>query len=190
MISIVVPTLTGREKTLKRCLAAYKKTSPASVEIIVIRDKPSWPTACNLGAKQATGDILHFTADDLEPLPGWHREAVKWLKDHDELPAPKVFNYKADGVWDNEIDGPDKAIPQFTRIPLMTRGQYDRIGAWPQFNYVADIWLSAKARTLGIETRMIHSYAFVHHWESVGRVDSPEELVKASNRLKMLRAQM
>lgn len=190
MISVVIPTITGREKSLARCKRSYRKTSPPDTQLIVVKDEPSWPAACNLGAKQATGDILHFTADDLEPLPGWWQGALAWLNTYDELPAPRVFNHSADGVWDNAIDGPDKAVPQFTRIPIMTRDQYERIGPWPEYNYVADIWLSEKARRLGIETRMIHSYAFVHHWEQTGRVDSPEELAKASNRLKALRAAM
>lgn len=190
MISIVIPTIQGRDETLKRCIDAYRKLSPESTEIIVIHDQPSWPSACNLGALEATGDILHFTADDLEPLPGWHLEAVEWITDHNELPAPKVFNFSADGVWDNEIDGPDKAIPIYTRIPLMSRDQYDRIGLWPEYNYVADIWLSEKARTLGIETRMIHSYAFVHHWSQVGRVDQPGSMEVAERHLRDLRRKM
>lgn len=188
MLSVVIPTLTGREETLKRCRKAYLETGPPDMELITVRDKASWPEACNEGYRKAKGDRLHFTADDLEPLPGWWQEALPWLDDHDELPAPRVFD--PDGRWDNAIDGPDGAIPEFTRIPLMTRNQWERIGPWPEYNYVADVWLSGRGRTLGIETRMIHSYAFIHHWKEVpmGRRDSPPELAEANGHLSRLRA--
>lgn len=187
MLSVIIPTLYGREDSLKRCVDAYEATGPPEMEIITVANKPTWPTACNIGYTMAKGDILHFSADDLEPLDGWWQEAFAWLEEHDELPAPKVMDFSVDGPWHNHMDGPDKAIPEFTRIPLMRRDQYERIGPWPEYNYVADIWLSEKARTLGIETRNIHSYAFVHHWSQVGRTDNHRTLVEASRVLQRLR---
>lgn len=188
MISIVIPTIKGREVSYMRCVDAYLATKPPDSEVIAIENKPNWPTACNEGFRRAQGDRLHFTSDDLEPLPGWWQEALPWLDEHDELPAPKVLNHSPDGVWDNAVDGPDGGVPHFTRIPLMTRSQYERIGPWPEIDYGADVWLSEKARTLGIETRMIHSYAFVHHWEQVGRIDTPERLAHSHHQLDELRA--
>jgi hypothetical protein len=190
VISVVIPTVKGRGASLARCKAAYKATSPATCEYIVVHDKPNWPAACNFGYRQSTFDRIHFTADDLEPLPGWWQEAMAWLETHDELPAPKVLNYSADGEWDNAVDGPDKGVPHFTRIPFMTRSQYERIGPWPEIDYGADVWLSEKARTLGIETRMIHSYSFIHHWEQVGRIDTPERLAHSHHQLAELRAEL
>ena len=121
---------------------------------------------------------------------GWWNEALPWLDEHDELPAPKVFNYSADGEWDNAVDGPDGGTPHFTRIPLMTRSQWERIGPWPEIDYGADVWLSERGRTLGIETRMFHTYAFVHHWNQVGRIDTPERLRHSEAQLNALRATM
>lgn len=190
LLSIVVPTISGREESYARCIGAYRKTMPEDAEIVTVRDWPNWPAACNEGYSRAEGDFLHFTADDLEPLPGWWQEALSWVQIHDELPAPKVMNHSPDGVWDNAVDGPDKHVPHFTRIPLMSRSQYERIGAWPEIDYGADVWLSEKGRTLGIETRMIHSYAFVHHWEQVGRIDTPERLAKSERQLAELRANL
>lgn len=188
MLSIVIPTITGREASYERCVWAYEDTVPLGSEIITVKDEANWPSACNEGFRRAQGDRLHFTADDLEPLPDWWKEALPWLDEHDELPAPKVLNHSPDGVWDNAIDGPDGAVPHFTRIPLMTRSQYERIGPWPEIDYGADVWLSEKGRMLGIETRMFHSYAFVHHWEQVGRLDTPERLAHSDRQLHELRA--
>ena len=189
-LSIIVPTITGREASRERCIAAYLNTSPLESEIVTVFDFPNWPAACNEGYRRAKADALHFTADDLEPLPGWWQEALPWCEYHDELPAPKVMDYSPDGVWNNAVDGPDKGVPHFTRIPLMTRRQYEMIGPWPEIDYGADVWLSEKGRTLGIETRMIHSYAFVHHWEQVGRIDTPERLAESARQLDELRAAM
>jgi len=182
-LGIVIPTIAGREDSLKRCMDSYKATSPTETIVTVVHDMANWPTACNEGARrlfQSDVDTIHFTADDLEALPGWHEEAVPWLEAHQELPAPVVMNHSADGVWDNAVDGADRALTHFTRIPLMTRDQWELIGPWPEIDYGADVWLSVVARTYGIQTRMIHSYRFVHHWNQVGRLDSPERL-KASH---------
>ena len=189
MLSVVIPTITGREDSLARAHDAYFLTGPVEMECIVVENFPNWPAACNEGFRQASGDRIHFTSDDLEPLPGWCEEALPWLDEHDELPAPKVLNHSPDGEWDNAVDGPDGAIPHFTRIPLMTRSQYERIGPWPEIPYASDVWLSERARTLGIETRMFHSYAFVHHWSQVGRIDGKENLAYSDHVMNRLRAE-
>ena len=188
MLSVIVPTITGREDSLERTLSAYEATGPVDMELVIIQDLANWPSGCNEGARRAKGDVLHFSADDIEPLPGWHVDALAWIAEHDELPAPRVFNHSVDGEWDNAVDGPDGGVPHFTRVPLMTRSQYDRIGPWPEIDYCSDVWLSEKARTLGIETRMIWSYAFVHHWNQVGRLDTPERLAASERALRELRA--
>ena len=190
MISVVIPTITGREFTYHRCLRAYQKTSPPDTEYITVKDQPAWPHACNIGYDLSGGSIVHFTADDLEPLPGWWEEVTEALEAEDILPAPRVMNHTPDGPWDNYGDGPDGAEPPFTRIPIMRSDQWERIGRWPEVNYVADVWVSEKARTIGIRTRMFHSYAFVHHWEQIGRDDGPEVQARAAQALNDLRAAM
>lgn len=188
MLSVVVPTIVGREDSLERTLRAYQATGPEDMQIVVVRDRANWPAACNRGYKLSAGEVIHFSADDIEPLPGWWQEVLPYLEEHDELPAPKVLNHSADGEWDNAIDGPNGATPHFTRVPIMTRSQYKRIGAWPEIDYGADVWVSERGRALGIETRMFHSYAFVHHWNQVGRIDTPERLRHSEAQLNAIRA--
>jgi hypothetical protein len=188
-LSVVIPTITGREDHVANTIDAYATTAP-DAELVVVKDKTSWPAACNEGYRQSTGGIVHFTADDLEPLPGWWQEVTAALETEDILPAAKVMNHAADGEWDNAVDGPDGGYPHFTRVPIMRRDQYERIGEWPEFNYVADVWVSEKGRTLGIPTRMFHSYAFVHHWAQHGRQDGAHEMAVAEHALAELRAAM
>jgi hypothetical protein len=190
-LSVIVPTITGREETLARTVEAYHRTlEGAPYQIVVVHGETTWPGACNEGYRRSTGDIVHFTADDIEPVEGWWQEAIPWLEEHDELPAPRVFNHAANGPQDNSGDGPDKALTAFTRVPILSRDQYERIGPWPEYQYVADVWLSEKARTLGIQTRMIHSYTFVHHWSQIGRCDDDATLGQAAVVLSKLRAGM
>lgn len=191
MISVIIPTIPGREETLDRCWHAYVDTMGGlDYELCVVEGFPNWPSACNAGYRDAKGDILHFTADDLEPLPGWWVAPLELLATADELPAARVLNHTADGPMDNAGDGPDGAFTHFTRVPIMRRDQYDRIGAWPEIDYCADVWLSEKARTIGIQTRLLYSYALVHHWSQIGRIDTPERLAAAGQALEQLRAEM
>lgn len=190
-LSVVIPTITGREESLLNIRRAYRDTlGDLPHEIIVVKDEPSWPRACNVGYEKSRGECIHFTADDLEPLPGWWRRTLARLWAFDELPAAKVMNHSADGPWDNWMDGEDGALTHFTRVPIMTREQYVSIGPWPEtLDYAADVWVSERARTIGIQTRMLHSYAFVHHWSQIGRIDTPEVLAGAAAELDRLRAQ-
>jgi hypothetical protein len=179
MLSVVVPTISGREESLARTLASYEATlEGVEHEIIVVKDESSWPRACNVGYSRAHGDVIHWTADDLEAAPGWYDDIPAFLQ-NDELPAPAVYDYRLDGKFANAVDGEDGALTWFTRVPLCRRDQAERIGLWPEITYYADVWFSEKARSVGIETRMLYTYAFVHHWCGVGRVDSQENLKRS-----------
>ena len=190
MLSVIIPTISGREESLARCVESYEDTlTGIEHELILVKDENSWPRACNVGYARATGDIIHWTADDLQALPGWYKDIPAFLK-KDELPAPVVFDYSATGKFANQEDGRDGDETWFTRIPICRRDQAVRIGIWPEITYYADIWFSEKARSLGIETRMLYSYRFVHHWSPIGRVDSKSNLEQAWQELESLRTEM
>ncbi len=187
MLSIVVPTISGREESLARTLRSYQETlSGVDHELVVVKDETSWPRACNVGYRRSTGDTIHWTADDLEAVPGWYDD-VPALLAQGELPAPVVFDYEVGGNFCNAEDGPDGALTWFTRVPVCSRAQADKIGLWPELTYYADVWFSEKARSVGIETRMLYSYAFVHHWSQIGRVDSQRNLDQSWRQMLRLR---
>lgn len=190
----MLPTISGREESLARAIASYADTlTGCSHEVIIVKDEPTWPEACNAGYYQSKGDVILFSADDLEALPGWWKKPLKHLSEHDELPAPRVYDFKGEfggRQFSNSLDGQDGDIPPFTRIPIMRRDQWERIGPWPAMIYYADIWLSEKARTLGIETRMVYGFDFFHHWSEIGRVDSVKNLDASGEMLRRLRKEM
>lgn len=190
MLTVVVPTISGREKSLARTIASYEETlQGVAHEIIVVKDENSWPRACNVGYERAQGDVIHWTADDLEAVPGWYDDIPAFLE-NDEVPAPAVYDYSRDGKFSNAEDGPDGETTMFTRVPLCRRDQAERIGLWPEITYYADIWFSEKARSVGIETRLLYSYAFVHHWSPIGRVDSQRNLRRAWSEFQILCSQL
>jgi glycosyltransferase involved in cell wall biosynthesis len=194
VLTVVVPTLSGREESLARGIASYEDTlAGVKLEIIVVKDRSTWPAACNEGYEKSKGDVILFTSDDLEAMPGWWEAAKYHLDEFDELPAPRVYNFlpPPEGDWDNAEDGPHGAITPFTRIPIMRRDQWERIGRWPDdLIYYADLWVSEKGRHVGIETRMVHGFDFIHHWSGVKRVDSRANLDASGIKLKLLREQM
>ena len=61
MISVIVPTITGREDSLARTLASYRETlRGVESEFVIVKDQPNWPTACNHGYERSKGGIVHF----------------------------------------------------------------------------------------------------------------------------------
>lgn len=171
-ISVIIPTITGREESLAKVLDAYRERTPGyELEFVTPLNEHNWPTGCNVGQRKATGDIFAFGSDDLEPLEGWADAAIATLANN-ELPAPQVWDWKVEGRPVNEgQDGPPGSITAFTRVVCLTRAMAEAIGPWPDIDYYADNWVSDKARSLGWETRVTAGYGFIHHWHPVGRLD-------------------
>lgn len=67
LISLVVPTIEGREDELARTLTAYARLTPIDIEVLVEHDHPTCASAWNAGAERATGEVLALGNDDLEP---------------------------------------------------------------------------------------------------------------------------
>ena len=169
MISVIIPTITGREESLARVMDAYRTRTSAEMEIVTVLDFPSWSAGCN--AAEASGDILHYGADDLEPIEGW-ADAMLGCLANGEIPAAQVWDFRQEGPCANEAqDGPAGALTVFSRVPSLTREMAERIGPWPEFHYYADNWIADKAHLLGYRVRVTAGYSFIHHWHPIGRLD-------------------
>ena len=194
-ITVVLPTITGREDSLAQVVDSYEATlEDEDYDIIVIQDAPTWPEACNAGYYKSDSPYVLFGADDLDALAGWWDAGKAALTERpNELPAPRVYdNHGPEGErqFANAIDGEDGALTHFTRVPLMSKEQWETVGPWPPLIYYADLWLSEKARTLGIRTRMVYGFDFFHRWSQIGRVDSRENMDEAGWHLNRLREEM
>lgn len=170
VITVVVPTVAGREEHFARCVTAYRQRSVHELRIVTLHDMPTCGEAWNAGAEQASGDYLHFSADDLEPAAGWDVAAVA-CADEGWLPAPRIV--RPDGTLDycgvHGRELPDRMPVAMSVIPFMTMAQWDRIGPVPAIHYFSDNWISWRGRRLGYPTMVRRGYAFTHHWAQPGR---------------------
>lgn len=156
-VSVVIPTVAGREASLKRTRTAYLETRPDGValQLIVMRDRPTCGHAWAQGVEVATGDLLHITADDLEPHPGWLEAGMACLETG-AIPSPWI-----DLPWggtDGEVGG-DGHPARMTPIPLMPREWWPGV---PPIGYWSDYALSD--RLLAADRRIVwcHAYRFTH----------------------------
>jgi hypothetical protein len=175
MISVIVPTIDGREAHLSRCVAAYEATMREleDTEILVVRNQPACGVAWQIGASRAARPYLHLTADDLVPHSGWWQAAVRAV-DHGVIPAPLIL-------------GPSGAVEEVgpettgcTRIPFCSREQWNRIGPMIPLHYYTDNWFSFKARQAGYSIADVPEYACTHHWAEAGRLSDRMALDKAA----------
>lgn len=174
MISVVIPTIVGREHLLAKTLASYRATN---TQLIVIKNKPTCGEAWAEGAKQAEGEYLHFSADDIEAHPNWWGQAAL-LAELGFLPAPRIVNtdgsLQSCGDWAVEMR--NGAIPAFTRVPFMSKEQWAQIGplATPfleKAHYYTDNIITWAGRKLGMETVVCRTYELTHHLAGQGRLD-------------------
>lgn len=173
MISIVIPTIAGREHHLTRCVDSYARTiGDGSHEIIIEVGHATCGLAWQAGIERAEGDYVHLSADDIEAHDGWWLAAVE-LADAGVLAAGPVYN--PDGTLQSCGGGtvmlPDGSHTEFTRVPFMSREQVERIGAMFEGHYYTDNWVSHRGRAEGYPTVVAQRYAFTHHWAQEGRVD-------------------
>lgn len=173
-ISVLIPTITGREDTLARAIDAYNTRSKGfEVEVITVLNYPTWPSGCNEARKFATGDILHYSADDLEPLEGW-ADAMLDSLNQGFIPGARLWDYEKKGepIYQG-YDGPSGSLVRLARVPAAMKDLANRIGDIPApIHYYSDNWFTDKANLLGWPTRVQSGYDFLHHWAQVGRLDS------------------
>lgn len=183
-IDVVIPTVTGREDSLARCMRSYQQTAP-DCNLIVVWDHPTVGIAWKKGMAEATAPYVHLSCDDLEVSEeGWAEACIRKV-DEGKLPAPIIWTPggtlescggrlgSGDGDLEREMQE-DGAETDFTVVPFMSAEQAERIGMIDA-HYLADTYVSYRGRQLGIPTVVTHEYEFVHHWEQVGRRSITEE---------------
>lgn len=176
-LAIVVPTITGREHWLERCLAAYERWTPAFYVVEVVKDEPTCGRAWNVGLERALARapevrFVHLTADDIEPLEGWFEAGVESVL-RGEFPAPLILN--PDGTLQScgdEHDRPDGDDVEIARIPFANRVQMECVGPIIETHYYTDNYFSHRGRVCGVPSRVNRRYSFVHHFAQEGRKDS------------------
>jgi GT2 family glycosyltransferase len=178
MISVIIPTIDSRREYLRQCLAAYDKTTRER-EFIVIENESCCGDAWCKGAERATGDYLHFSADDLIPHTGWWQAGVEVIE-RGNVPAPAVYKESATagkigalesvgGYW---VGYPEDGtvVKNTCVVPFCSASQWDQIGPpLAGAHYYTDNWYSLRARCAGCHIEVCYAYAFTHRWAPQGR---------------------
>lgn len=166
VISIIIPTVTGREDHYGRCVRAYQDLTGAPFEIITETDHATCGLGWQAGGERATGDYLHFTTDDHEPLPGWDAAAVA-ASDAGVVPAPRITDARTGELqtwpsWGREHeDGTDAG---FSSVPFLSRAMWETVRPLFTGHYYIDNFISHRARQAGWPSLICNGYAFRHHW--------------------------
>ena len=161
MISIIVPTITGREEWLEKCLKGYKLTAP-DAEVIVVKDQPSCAEGWQKGYEQSSGDYLHFTADDIVPGYDWYPAAIEML-DRGVLPVASVFEGRKRFIC------PTPMNVLKVMIPFLTRDMME-LGNWfLPIHHGSDDWVTYRAVQLGIPVEFCPQYVIHHYTAPEGR---------------------
>lgn len=172
MISIVVPTIKGRDGWLQNSLTTFKATYN-DLEFIVVRDRPTCGIAWNEGIAKATGDYIMLSADDIEPATAnWWEHGMYWA-DQGYLPCARVLNSDGSlqtcGDWTEEMD--TGTVCSFARIPFGTAEQVRKIAPILEIHYATDLWFSYRGREYAWQTVVVRGFCFYHHFASIGRLD-------------------
>ena len=166
MISIIIPTVTGREDHYERCRNAYTETAVHDLELITETDHATVGLAWQAGASRASGEYIHFTCDDLEALPGWDTAAVS-ASDSGFVPAPKVTDARTGAlqswpVWG--IEHKDGIHVDFSAVPFLSRKMWEAVQPLFTGHYYTDNFISYRAKASGWPSVFFNGYAFRHHW--------------------------
>ena len=174
MISIVIPTVDGREEHLERCINSYENNTFSDYELIVVHNQKTCGEAWDLGSNDAKGDFIHFTADDLECHKGWDI-AAKVATAINAMPHPRC--YRVDGTLDDRYGGANDLIDvPMTTIPFMTMEMWKKIKSsvsgdevFMKLHYYSDDWISWLAHQNEINIVSRHGYDFIHYIAQVRR---------------------
>jgi len=167
MISVVIPTIAGREDWLKNCLAAYEAVSPADTQYIVIKDQPTCGHGWVEGNKEATGNYVQFSADDLEPTERWWVDPVEMLK-CGIIPACNVLTPKyLPATCDSPLG--DMGHWPNVQVPLLTKEMLEDPRWLLPIHYGSDDWISYWAVKKGYQVVRSERYRMLHHVAEEGR---------------------
>ncbi len=191
LISVIIPTVAGREVDFARCVEGYATRTVNSVQIIVEKDHASCGLAWQAGLSKAVGDCIHLTCDDIEPKPGWDVPAVQAVS-QGFLPAPQVCDPAGNpqSAPQTGVIGEDWAPVTMTALPFCSVVQLKKIVPLLTCHYYTDDFFGWRGQQQGWEIRLRSEYAFTHYWAQHKRGAGMSERDRMSHDLQLyLRAQ-
>ena len=160
-VSVVIPTVTGREQYLARCIASYEANTTGTVEILTYKDLPGVAYGWQRGAEASRGRFIHMTNDDCEAMPGWDTAPTAMAAGGIQ-PAPRLFN--ADGrPWRHY--GDHGTPMRISSCPFLAREWWQHVTPLPPgMHYYTDDWITMRLGAARIGTQLCHGYDLIHTW--------------------------
>lgn len=175
-VSVVIPTIPGREDLFEQTVAAYREAQSVELEIIAPKGFASIGEAWAAGAAKATGEFVHLSADDVIPSASAIGAGVRKVS-AGVYPSPRVLN--ADGTLHScGTMGGGMLLPEApTGTPCAAspfpffRAQHapTLLKDFPPIHYYADDLLGHRARCIGLSVEACREYEFTHLEGTVGR---------------------
>jgi GT2 family glycosyltransferase len=183
VISVVVPTIKGREDLCQKTIASFRATVPADeLQIIIVKDRKAIGTAWNDGAEAAQGEYLMLAADDVIVHPGWAEAAIE-AADRSLYPAPRLQKIDGSVLATGSMGGgwlltdcADWAPVVSSQFPFFSHYVWQEMGPCLDIHYFADDYLAARARSLGMNVVYREPYRITHLEGVAGR----DEMVRRS----------
>lgn len=174
-ISIVIPTVKGREDWLRKSIRTYTRETP-DAEIIVITDYPSCGEAWIEGAAKSTREYVHFTADDIVPAENWWVDATRMLS-RGIVPVCNVYSWQNRPEWSEAPMG-EMGSYHNVMVPFLSRTMLNLKNWMLPIHYGSDMWATyMAARYYKVEECPTYK---VWHWLAPeGRVPQREFRDKA-----------
>lgn len=174
-VSILIPTVRGREDLLRLCVDAYLRNTDhggqVDLEFIILRDRPTCGQGWQQAAERATGNFLHFSNDDIVPQPGWLAPLLE-VAEHGHVAAPWIQHgswggfYGAAPELGQEMDWEPV---NHSAMPFMSRHAFVRIGPIIATHYGVDNWIAERVRADGRQVIGRRSSVIQHFNIQIGR---------------------
>jgi hypothetical protein len=157
-LSVLIPTLRGREGVLFETTAAYRASAPGC-EILTVEGL-SWGAGLNELLPRSSGELVIYAADDAAPLAGWLEAASAFLESG-RIPAARYLDRDGKGLVEQD-DSPDGTACAWTRHFCLPRELAQRLGPLLDLTWWADIELSERIVDSGLRLEVCSGYAFTH----------------------------
>lgn len=177
LVSVIIPTVDGREDDLSNCLAGLSN-QPFDQEIIILRNRSTCGEAWAEEAARCHGNYIWFCADDVVPEAGFLSAMIEAC---DAGYCPTATVYEGDGLLQSAgIEGVDCHKPEklvdwahvsHTTTPFMNREQwaYYQPEDWAmlsELHYASDLFHSRLMAEHGVQT-VVRTPARLFHYNSL-----------------------
>jgi GT2 family glycosyltransferase len=177
-ISVVVPTIKGRETLCERTVASFRATVPADeLQLIIVRERQTIGRAWNDGIDAAEGEYVMLAADDVLMHPDWW-VAAQEAADAGCWPAPNIELLNGAALATGSMGGgwiltgcADWAPVVSSQFPFFRRYVWREVGPALPIHYFADDYLAARARNAGMSVAYRSGYRITHLEGTTGRDD-------------------